>query len=124
MDRRAIDAEIRELREGILRSPVCARIRKNRKDYSVEAFWRSGVSQVRFQKTLAAAYPGGDATVRAITVEKGPGGYQVRDTTTRDTFRRGAAGGAHAVLDEQVRKFESLEKALEEVEKRMDLPGG
>lgn len=123
MDRRSIDAEIRELQEGVRRSPACARIRKNHKDHAMEVFWRLGVSQIRFQKTLAAPYAGGDATVRTITIEKQPKGYRVRDATTRDAFQRGAAGEAHAVLEERVQEFESLERALEEVERRMGLPG-
>lgn len=115
MDRRVIDAEVRELRESLLRSPAYARIRKNHKDHSMEVLWRLGVSQVRFQKTLAAPYSGGDATVRAITVEKQARGYQVRDATTRDTFQRSSA-----ILQEQVHEFDNIEKALERVERMME----
>ncbi len=118
MDRKTVDAELRELREGALRSPACARIRKNHRDYSMETFWRLGVSQIRFQKTVAAAYRGGDATVRAITVEKTAAGCRVRDTTTRDAFR-----GSPAILDERAQEFDDLEKALESAERMMEDEG-
>jgi len=116
MDRRAIDTEIRELKDGVSRSPTCARIRKNHKDYSMEVFWRLGVSQVQFQKTLAAPYAGGDATVRAVTVEKIPAGYRVRSVTTRDTFRP----EGHEETEEERQEFENLENALERVERLIE----
>ncbi|MEM3086514.1 MAG: hypothetical protein QXO51_01290 [Halobacteria archaeon] len=119
MDRRAIDAEIRELQEGVRRSPACARLRKSHDDYSMEIFWRLGVSQVRFRKTLAASYAGGDATVRTITVEKTPAGYRVRDVTTRDTFRPADPAGRDEAGGE-CQNFESLERALEWVERMVE----
>ncbi len=86
----------------------------------MEVFWRLGVSQIRFQKTLAAPYAGGDVTVRTLTIEKQPQGYRVRDATARDTFRRGSAEDDHSVVEGRVEEFTSLEKALEAAERLMD----
>lgn len=116
MDRKAIDAEVRELRDAVRRSPACARIRKNHRGYSMEVVWRLGVSMVRFQKTLATSHRGGDATVRTIAVEKVKDGFRVRALTTHDLFQRSSVEDAHTETAEGVQHFESLERALERVE--------